>query len=477
MKFTGREKELERLAKIATFAHETGYLTMITGRRRVGKTTLIKQFFDRQKITGIYFFVSRKQAPALLHEFTEILSEFFPEIGGMKFSDFDVFFRFLFRKLNTSFFTFVFDEFQNFQYVDPAVFSILQKYWDENKEKMTGHIIVIGSIQTMMHQIFEDKKEPLFKRLTDKIILKPFTAQETKNLIARQNTTSGQQANLALYLLFNGIPFYYELMEKARLFGKGIIAVIDSLALQHDSLLFNEGKELTIEEFGKNYGRYFSILEAIASGHTQWNKIATQSGVPQNSLGKYLDELLNYYGLIERRSSILSKSTTKTNRYYIRDNFLTFWFRYIFKNYSILEQHPSEYFLPRLKKDLSNFFGMQFERFVHDWLIRQSFIDSNRFPFDRVGNYWDKGQNEIDVVAYQDKGRICMVGECKWNSKRVTSSVVSKLSHNVEIIGKKRHFKEFRKAVFVGDAMPKQQRLHLKQSGILVFDVADLWGD
>lgn len=287
---------------------------MVTGRRRVGKTTLVRHFPQSRRLPHCYFFVLRKQPGALLREFSEIIAAGFPETAGLQLSDFDGFFRFLFEKLTGGHFTFVLDEFQNFQYVDTAVFSTLQKYWDEYRDRISGHIIVIGSIQTLMHRIFEDRKEPLFKRLTGKIILKPFTAEEMLPLF-KQHTSSDPRKSMQLYLLFNGIPFYYDLMAKAHLFGREVIEIVERLALRNDGLLFNEGKELTIEEFGRNYGRYFSILEAIACGHAQWNNIATQSGVPANSLGKYLDELRNYYGLIERKASIFTKEVAKTSRY------------------------------------------------------------------------------------------------------------------------------------------------------------------
>jgi hypothetical protein len=474
MKFFGRETELERLAGISEHAKSSGYLTMITGRRRVGKTTLVKHFLQRNKVPNCYFFISRKQPKSLLSEFSEILSEIFPEIAGLRFEDFDGFFKFLFQKLTTASFTFVMDEFQNFKYVDPAVFSILQKYWDNYKDKIKGHIIVIGSIQTLMHHIFENRKEPLFKRLTGKIIVKPFAINEMKPLFA-SHLSGDPRASLEAYLLFNGIPFYYYLMEKEHLFDSDLLQVIHRLVLRHDGLLFNEGKELTVEEFGKNYGRYFSILEAIASGHTQWNNIATQSGISPNSLGKYLNELLNFYGLIEKVGSVFSRDTAKTSRYYLRDNFLTFWFRYVNKNFSILEQYASERFLPKIKRDLPNFFGPQFEKFVASWLQMQSIASEQNLVFDQVGKYWDKGQNEIDVVAYSDDHELCLVGECKWNSKRVSSTVVAKLSQHVEVIKRKQNFKKFQKALFVGDIASPQLRESLKKQDVKIFDVSDYW--
>ena len=476
MDFIGRKDELARLKKINDFTRQSvgGYLTMITGRRRVGKTTLVRRFLEQNNIQHCYFFVSRKQPKAMLDEFAELLAEQFPEISGLQFVNFDGFFKFLFQTLERKNYTFVFDEFQNFLYVDAAVFSIFQKYWDEHKDRITGHIIVIGSLQTVMHTLFEDKKEPLFKRLTGKLILKPFSMAEMNQLF---NLYPGmdKQSNLKLQLLFNGIPFYYYVMEKEHLFGNDVIEIINRLALRNDGILFNEGKELTIEEFGKNYGRYFSMLEAIASGYTQWNDIATQTGILPNSIGKYLDELLNYYDLIERKSSVFSKDKGKSSRYYLKDNFLTFWFRYVHKNFSLLENYASEAIIPKVKEDLPNFFGFQFEKFILDWLQRQCIENHAIFPFEVVGKYWDRGNNEIDVVAYQENGDLCLIGECKLNSKRVTSAIVDKFDRQVEVISKKRRFKTYRKAIFVGDIAPAELKTSLQKKGIEIFDVEDYY--
>jgi len=472
MKFIGRKIELARLKEINDFAQQSGYLTMITGRRRVGKTTLVKHFLEQYKIPGCYFFVSRKQPKALLDEFAELLSAKFPEISGLQFADFDGFFKYMFQTLERKNYTFVFDEFQNFLYVDSSVFSVFQKYWDDYKDKIKGHIIVIGSLQTVMHRIFENQKEPLFKRLTGKLILKPFSVSEMNQLFLRY----GRQdivTNLKLQLLFDGIPFYYYVMEKEHLFDKDIIEIIHRLVLRNDGILFNEGKELTIEEFGKNYGRYFSILEAIASGNTQWNDIATQTGILTHSIGKYLDKLLNYYDLIERKSSVFSKNNGKRNRYYLKDNFLAFWFRYVHKNFSLLENYSSDSIIPKVKQDLTNFFGFQFEKFIQDWLQRQCIENPVEFPFDVVGKYWDRGQNEIDVVAYQEKGDLCLIGECKLNSKRITHAIVDKFHKQVEIISRKRNFKQYRKVIFVGDSAPDKLKLDFQKKDIEIFDVKD----
>ena len=476
MDFIGRQKELKRLKEISSFAKTSGYLTLISGRRRVGKTTLVKHFIEQQKLKSCYFFVSRKQPKAILNEFCSILNEEFEQIAGLTFEDFDGFFLHIFKILQKKNFTFVFDEFQNFWYVDSSVFSTFQKHWDENKDNIKGHIIVIGSIQTLMNTIFEDQKEPLFKRLTGKILLKPFSISEMNELFigTKSNDVS---MNIRLQLLFNGIPFYYYLLEKEHLFNKSLIKIIDRLVLHQDSILFNEGRELTIEEFGRNYGRYFSILEAVARGYTQWNKIATQTGIPSNSIGKYFDELIQQYRLLERRHSVFSqKQSAKNGRYYLKDNFLSFWFRYVYKNLSVLEGYSAEKLIPKIREDLPNFFGYNFERFVVEWLQMQSVNNFKQFHFDEIGKYWDRAGNDIDIIAFKTDDELCLVGECKWNSKRITNAVINKLEQSVELVKKTRKFKNFQKAIFVGDKASSDIKNMLLRKDIQLYEISNYFG-
>ena len=161
----------------------------------------------------------------------------------------------------------------------------------------------------------------------------------------------------------------------------------------------------------------------------------------------------------------------KSSRYYLKDNFLTFWFRYVHKNFSLLENYSLDSIIPKVKEDLSNFFGFQFEKFIIDWLQRQCIENASKFPFDVVGKYWDRGNNEIDVVAYQEKGDLCLIGECKLNSKRVTSSFADKFYRQVEIILQKKRFKEYRKVIFSGDVAPDELKISLQRKGIEIFNV------
>lgn len=150
----------------------------------------------------------------------------------------------------------IFDEFQNFQQVDPSVFSTLQDIWDRQKDVVKGAIICVGSVQTLMQDILEGAKEPLFGRVTARLCLKPLAANVIDDMLQEQNVEPARQL-LFYYTLFGGIPKYYFLLDRYRLFGNNKTEIIRKFFCESDALLQQEGKELLIEEFGKNYHLYF----------------------------------------------------------------------------------------------------------------------------------------------------------------------------------------------------------------------------
>ena len=102
----------------------------------------------------------------------------------------------------------------------------------------------------------------------------------------------------------------------------------------------------------------------------------------------------------------------------------------------MLENYSSKLLIPKIRKDLPNFFGYQFEKFITYWVQWQCIKKDMDFPYDTVGKYWDRGQNEIDVVAHRYDGDLCLIGKCKLNSKRITSAVAEKLIHQIDVIKK-----------------------------------------
>lgn len=228
-------------------------------------------------------------------------------------------------------FTLVIDEFQEFNTVNPSVYSEMQNIWDRNKRTSKINLILCGSIYSLMSKIFEHAKEPLFGRATARIHVKAFTISTLKEILADYRPNYSNDDLLAFYLVTGGVAKYVELLIEAKALSfKSIINTV----LSENSLFLDEGKNVLIDEFGKEYGNYFSILSLIASSKTSRVEIESIMEMP---VGGFLDRLENEFSLITKVRPIFSKPGSRSVKYRINDNFLNFWFRFIYKYRSTVE--------------------------------------------------------------------------------------------------------------------------------------------
>jgi uncharacterized protein len=421
MKFYDRKNELEKLTKYHSLAKTNFFFIRITGRRRIGKTLLIRQYLEHSKQRSLYFFVTKKKEKPLLEEYASIICEQFPEYRGLSFAHFDDFFVFLFALLKRERILVVFDEFQNFKYVDGAIFSILQKHIDLNKQQLNGLLIVIGSINSMMRHVFENSNQPLYGRLSGSFLLGHFSLTTIREILADHGLKGNSQL-LLFYSIFQGIPFYYNYLSERNGYGKSLENLLIDDILDENSILLNEGKEILLEEFGKDYSTYFSILEAVATGSTTVSRIADKSGIPVSSLGRYISELMEEHDLLTREVPFDAKDNNKMGRYYLDDNFLDFWFRYIFRNKSRIESLNRKRIALDIMEDLPVYIGKKFEKLMIQHLSEMN--RQGRIEFDRIGQYWDRGETEIDIIYTDKKKKTICFGECKLSAKRFKLSAL-----------------------------------------------------
>ncbi len=279
------------------------------------------------------------------------------------------------------------DEFQEFFKVNKAVYSDMQRIWDIYHTKAHINLIVCGSIFSMMTKIFKDKKEPLYNRQTRFMSIKPFSPTVLKEIMAEYNPDYTVEDLLALYSFTGGVAKYVQLLIDANATTKTKIL---NHIIKADSIFLGEGKAILIEEFGKDYGIYFSILSAIARGKTSRSEIENIVG---REIGGYLTKLEKEYEVIAKKQPIFEMSSTKNVRYTIDDNFFTFWFRFIYKYNYMLEIENYDALKTIINRDYETFSGLMLERYFKQVLIE-------RKEFTRIGSWWDrKGENEIDIVA------------------------------------------------------------------------------
>ena len=385
MRFFDRTEEIASLREIRGRAKDNAQFTVVTGRRRIGKTSLVWKAYEDEPI--LYFFVARKAEGDLCEDYRfEIESKLgIPTMGRTeRFADV---FEFLMKLSVERPLTLFIDEFQEFFRVNKSVYSDMQRVWDLYSPKARMNLVVCGSIYSMMTKIFRDKKEPLYNRQTHFMTVRPFTPVVLKEILVEYHPGYTAEDLLALYAFTGGVAKYVQLLVDA---GATTKAAMLNHIIKADSIFLGEGKAILIEEFGKDYGVYFSILSAIARGKTSRAEIESVIG---REIGGYLTKLENEYEVIAKKQPLFEKSSTKNIRYTIEDNFFTFWFRFIYKYSYMLEIENYESVKTIINRDYETFSGLMLERYFRRVLMgRQSYT--------RIGGWWDrKGENEIDIVA------------------------------------------------------------------------------
>ena len=405
MKFYDRVKELEVLQNNWEQSLQNACFTVVIGRRRIGKTMLLMEAVKEKK--HLYLFVSRKNEQLLCAQFQKTAEE---ALGLQVFGNittFKDFFEQLLIYSKTMHYTLIIDEFQEFYNVNPAIFSDIQDIWDRHKPEAKINFIVCGSIYAMMTRIFENKKEPLFGRLTSKLVLKPFPVSVMKDIMRDYNPGYTADDLLCLYMLTGGVAKYMALLMDAKaVTAKKMI----NRVIRPDSPFLWEGRDLLISEFGKEYSTYFSILQLIASGKTTQNEI---DSVIMKNTGAYLANLEKEYSLISKNKPMFAKPESRKIRWTINDNYLQFWFRFIFPNQSLLELGKYDLLREYIDENYKQYSGLILEKY-----FREKIAENERVT--EVGRYWDnKGKNEIDVVALHRFDKIAWVAEVKRNPKKL----------------------------------------------------------
>ena len=279
MKFHNREPELKELERVWKLCDTSMHFTVISGRRRIGKTELVKQYCRKKEY--LYFFIGRKNLPLLLEELSLIARD---KVGRFPtLVKFDDFLELLLNSLPKKTVIF-FDEFQDFKYVDESIFTDFQKVFDRNKNKAHTHIIVAGSHVSLMTKIFSGSKEPLFGRATEKYTLKPLSFGAVSQMLEDMGVKEIED-RIKWYSVFGGVPKYYVIAEEQGV-GDDIFQALKVLLFNDFAPLRDEAKSVIVEEFGSEHPSYFSILEAVALGNSEMTTIANKAGVNIKSISK-----------------------------------------------------------------------------------------------------------------------------------------------------------------------------------------------
>ena len=413
MRFYDRETELCILHDNWSQTAERGRMTVIVGRRRIGKTTLLTKSVEDGEQPLLYLYVSKDNERVLTAKFQEAAEQ----VLGLKvFGRMETFAQFFEQVLHYGehhHITLVFDEFQNFLKVNPAIPSHIQDLWDRYHEVSKVNMIACGSIYNMMHKIFDNGDEPLYGRQDCRMNMQPFRIGVMKQILRDHNPKFTSEDLLCLYALTGGVAKYVAWLMDAKATTK---ARMLRWATRAGSPYLSEGTELIMSEFGKDYTNYLSIVQLIASGMTTQSEIDSVIG---KNTGAYLDNLAEDYGYIHRRQPMFSKPGGRNARWQLDDCFLRFWFRFIMRNQALVEMERNDLLLEIVEKGYEQYSGLVLEHY-----FRQKWIEEERVTL--VGSYWDrKGQNEIDMIALNDIDKTATIAEIKRQHRKFSPTALA----------------------------------------------------
>ena len=424
MKFLGREKEILDLEK--EYARDGGFV-VIYGRRRIGKTTLIKQFIKSK--TAFYFLATKEVESQSMKRFAGVIARTTGNSVLQKaaFSDWlDLFQAVADYKPNEKK-VLVIDEFPYLVKVNDSFPSILQNAWDEILKGSNVMLILCGSLISMMKKHALSYESPLYGRRTAQMRIAPLpftTVYENQKLSFEE---AAEQ-----YSITGGVPKYMEFFSD----GQPLYEQIKENVLSKNGFLYEEPNFLLTDEV-QVPTNYFSIIKVIADGNHKLGMIAGILGLETSALTPYL-KTLSELGFIEKQVPVTEKNAEKTRKglYFISDNFLRFWFRYVYPYKGELELDNTQISLDELDKD----FKEKFVAFAYEDICKEIFarLCSDKaidFTPSKIGSYWlnDKsGNTQIDVMAVDTVNKRLFAGECKYHNQPIDADVYFELVKKVD---------------------------------------------
>ena len=455
--FVGRHQELEQLNQ--AYQENNFQFTVIYGRRRIGKTSLINEFLKDKK--AIYYVALEENAEDNLKRFSDAISilKNTDQGGKEKFANFEECFKEITRLAQEQRVILVIDEFPYLAKAYPTISSMLQSYIDHEFKETNLFLILCGSSMSFMERQVLGYQSPLYGRRTLALKLEPFKLSEAHEMLPKLS----KEDAFIINTVCGGVPQYLSYMSDS-------MSVADNIKknfLTKSGRLFDEPNNLLQQEL-RDPTNYNSIINAIASGASKHSKIAQSAHLQTGPLTTYLNNLIDL-GIVEKKLPVTEqkKSKSKNIVYRICDGMFRFWYTFVGKQTDLIERGLTDLAWVKVQKGLSDFMGPEFEKYSQDFMWSQDMnekIVPN--PFIHLGNWWgtDKRthqQVELDIVGFSDDERDGYFGECKWKNEPISRSVLEKLITNSEIFKYPlKHYYLFSKSGFTDSCQELAEKIN-----------------
>ncbi len=451
MKFIDRDKEIETLN--SEYHRSGASMVILFGRRRNGKTTLIQHFTEGKKC--IYYLATEENESVNLKSFKNVTAAVLDNslLAAAEVSEWETVFDVILQSLTDQEKTIVvLDEFQYLGKANPAFPSILQKIWDEKLKRENIMLILCGSLIRMMKSQALNYDSPLYGRRTAQIRLDqiPFS------MYSQFMPTMDEDSLIQRYAVTGGVPKYIEQFEN----DEDLYTAIEKNILNTNSFLYAEPEFLLQKEVSE-IGSYFSLLRVIAQGNEKLSTISSAAGIKQTAVTPYL-AILSELEIVGREVPVTESNPAKSKkgRYFIKDNFLRLWFRFVYPYRGMIESNHAEFVMNVIR----NHFIDNHLSYVYENICREKMWEYNGklFTFDKVGRWW--GEKGIDIVAYDSMGQNIIFGECKYSSTPKGMDVLLSLQKKAPYVKwnnqkRKEYFVLFSRSGY-SDALKQYAKVH-----------------
>jgi AAA+ ATPase superfamily predicted ATPase len=483
-RFYGRKEQLADLDRILD--RRRWFFAKVTGRRRIGKTTLIQQAMrDLGTMPRVFYAQIPDSEPAgVLSAINDALDTFhIPPDLQPRPNDLLQLAKLL-EAMAEAGYIIILDEFQFFNRKGYEDFcSYLQASVDRlaaKADRVRGGLIVLGSIHTEMVSLLEDRTAPLYNRVTDDIGL---THLDIASILAmlRDHSEPTPERLLFLWNLFEGVPKFYRDCYEQGVLDAERRPLLRRIFFESSSPLRSEAENWFLRELR---GRYDAVLKFVARHPGRMHKelvhaIREVSGGPNTQVGGYLKVLIERFGLIERKLPVFAKPTAKRGRYYLTDNFLRSWLAALANPVSAIAFRPLEELVSEADRRLADVEGHALEKLAGQLYEERSRRDVGDFPITgRVQGFWDKADTEIDLVAFNEEMRRIRFGSCKHSPQKLLSDVNNLKQHVERFLRAMPRYQGWtREYIGVAPVLNAEQRTVLAHHGVIPQDLNDLTAD
>ncbi len=435
--FVGREREL---ASLKEFYEKDGIgMTVIYGRRRIGKSTLITEFIKDKKC--IFYTATKVGKTRNLELFSkQVVNLLMPGVENISFGTLEAVFDFITRNIGNEKIILVIDELPYWAEKDDALLSVLQKYIDRDWNDKDLKVILCGSALSFMEKKILSEKSPLFGRRDSQIKLEAFNYLDAAKFVPDYSN----EDKAICYGITGGVAKYLSMIDPKKSMDENIVR----LFFRTDGYLYDETRNLLTQEFS-DISLVNNIVEQIAFGENTLNTIAGKIGEKEPTVLYSLDKLINV-GLVEKKKCITDEKNKKKTQYVLRDYMFKFWYEFIPKATSVIEMGQGEiYYQKVVKPVLHSFMGSVFEEMCRYYTLMKGITGEYGCFITSVGTWWgvenitDKNGDmraqsaDIDVVALSEIDKKAVVGECKFKNEKIDKGIYETLIRRGRLIAGK----------------------------------------